>query len=358
VPKKTKVAIIGAGMIGNTHADAYNDTGEAEIVAICDVNEAALSKLADRVGVPAGGRYKDYRQMLTDADIQAVSVCVGTAWHKEVAVAALAAGKHVMLEKPMAINVGQAEEICQAASKAKGVLQLGMVVRYGPEMLALREWIDGGQMGDVYHMRAVTLRRRGVPGLGGWFTTKKYCGGGAVIDIGVHVIDLAMYLGGHWNPTSVSAMTYAKFGPQMKDYKYVEMWAGPPKPDGVFDVEDYATGMIRFADKATLTFEICWAANLKDELFVEILGEQAGAKVLNLDERPLEILTQVNGQLVDICPKYDPTQNRWKIQMQTFLAACRGESKPPATADQGRILMKTFDAIYASSASGKEVQIK
>jgi predicted dehydrogenase len=142
----------------------------------------------------------------------------------------------------------------------------------------------------------------------------------------------------------------------MRDYKYVGMWAGPPKYDGTFDVEDYSTGFVRFGRKATLSFEISWAANAKEEAYVEILGTKGGARVM--DGQPLHVLTEHNGHLADILPKYDSSVNIWKTQMAKFLAACRREIKPVATAQQGLTLMKLLDAIYNSAKQGKEVAVK
>ncbi len=354
MPDKTGIGIIGCGQIGIEHAHAYIATGRAEIIAVCDIDQQRMDELGNDVGATC--RYKDYKELLDNRDVQAVSICVGTAWHRETALAALAAGKHVLLEKPMALNSLEAQDIRQSAQGAKGILQIGMLYRYRPEVRVLREWACDGCLGEIYHMRAVMVRRRGVPGLGGWFTTKRHSGGGPLIDMGVHIFDLAMYISGHWNPTSVSAQTYSKFGPRMKDYKYVSMWAGPPKYEGRFDVEDYATGMVRFSDKVTLSFDLCWAANVRDESFVEVLGENAGARVL--DGQPLRILTEHQDRTADILPQYDHAETQWLVQMEHFLAACRGEAPPVATAEQGYIVMKTIDAIYASSKAGQEVAIR
>ena len=204
-------------------------------------------------------------------------------------------------------------------------------------------------------MRAVMVRRRGIPGLGGWFTTKAQSGGGPMIDLGVHQFDMAMHLSGLWNPTAVSAKTYSKFGSKMADYTYVNMWAGPPKFGGVCDVEDYSPGFVRFGDKATLSFEIVWAANSAEESFVEILGDKAGVRALGTKE--LVILTEHAGQLADISPQFQTKVNRFEAEAKSFVAACRGECPPHATAQEGLTVMKLIDGIYASSKVGAEVAI-
>ncbi len=164
-----------------------------------------------------------------------------------------------------------------------------------------------------------------------------------------------MWLSGLWKPTSVSATTYAQFGPRMKNYKYVNMWAGPPKFNGVFDVEDYAAGLVRFGRKATMSFEIAWAANTREESFVEILGDKGGARVL--DGKSLEIFTEHNGRLANIAPQYNPNVKIFDVQAQKFLAACRGKCPPAVTGQEGLTMMKLIDAIYASAKQGREVKI-
>lgn len=349
---KLKVGLIGIGAIGKIHAEAFTATGEASIHALCDVDEPRLKAEGERLGVKQ--RFTDYNELLA-SDVDAVVVGVGNALHREVGVAALQAGKHVLLEKPMALNAGEAQKIVAAAREAAGILQIGMVRRHAPEAQVLREYIEAGELGDIYHMRTVLVRRRGIPGLGGWFTTKAQSGGGPMIDVGVHFFDAALWLSDHWNPTRVSAKTYAKFGPRMADYRYVGMWAGPPRLDGVFDVEDYSTGLVRFDSAATMSFEIAWAANAKGESFVEILGEKGGARLF---EGELRVFTEYNGRVADICPQFKDTADPFQEQARAFVAACRGEQPPAATGEQGLTVMKLIDGIYASSEAGHEVEIR
>ena len=210
--KKLKLGIVGMGAIGSVHAAAHQAVGDADVHAICDVDAGKLAESGDRFGVK--NRFETYQELLA-SDVDAVMVCVGNTLHREVAIAALQAGKHVFLEKPMAMNADEAAEIAAAAAKADTILQMGMVWRCAPEVRVARQWVAEGLFGRVYHMRAVLVRRRGIPGLGGWFTTKAASGGGPMIDLGVHWFDAAMHISGLWKPTSVSAKTYAKFGARM-----------------------------------------------------------------------------------------------------------------------------------------------
>jgi predicted dehydrogenase len=350
--KKIKVGIIGAGTIGNIHAEALAATGQAELVALCDIDAVKLAAQGERHKAKAC--FADYREVIA-SEAEAVFVCVPNALHKEMAIAALEAGKHVFLEKPSALNAAETAEIAAAADKAKGVLQMGMVWRESPEAELIREYVQAGRFGQVYQMRTVLLRRRGIPGMGGWFTTKAMSGGGPMIDLGVHWFDLSMWMSGLWQPTSVSAKVYAKFGAKMRDYRYVEMWAGPPNFDGVCDVEDYSTGFVRFGDQATLSFEIAWACNAESESYIEVLGDKAGGR---MDfGKPLQILTEDQDHLVNLTPQYRARRNRYESEDRKFLAACRGEGPVPATIQQGLTVMKLIDAVYASSEQNGEIAI-
>lgn len=354
--RKLKVGIIGMGAIGSVHADAYGaHKDDAELAAICDVDESKLSAHGEKRGIPKAGLFKDYKKLLA-SDVEAVSVCVGNTLHKEVAIAALKAGKHVLLEKPMAMDSKQATDILSAAKKSGKTLQIGMVRRQSGDAKMLRQYVKDGFFGEIYHIHASLIRNRGIPGLGGWFTTKAMSGGGPLIDIGVHWFDAAMFVSGLWKPTSVSAKCYSKFGPRMGEYKYIGMWAGPPKLDGVCDVEDYATGFARFGAKATMSFEIAWAANAEDSAYIEILGDKAGARMFH--DKPLKIMTELNGGLADVSPRYPDPGNIFHNQAKAFLAACRGEAKPAATGEEGVAVMKLIDAVYESSRRGAEVKIK
>lgn len=340
------------GTIGKVHSDAFPATGEAEIAAICDIDEKKLSEHGKRLNVT--NCFTDYHDLLK-TDIQAVVVCVGNALHRDVAVLALKAGKHVLLEKPMAMNAAEAEEIAATAEKTGNVLQIAMVWRQNPAAKIVREYIENGDFGEIYHMRAVLIRRRGIPGLGGWFTTKAASGGGPMIDLGVHWFDLAMWLSNCWNPTGISAKTYARFGPKMRDYRYVGMWAGPPKFDGVFDVEDYSTGIVRFGSQATMSFEISWAANACEDTYVDIMGDKGGARVG--DGKPLRIFTEHNKRPADIAPQFNADVDRYASQAKSFVSACRGDAPPAATGQEGVVVMKVLDGIYASSESDREIEI-
>lgn len=349
--EKVKIGIIGVGTIGSVHAEAYAKVADAELVALCDILPDRLQEKGTRHGV--GKLYATHQELLADPEIEAVSVCVPNNCHAPIAIDAFKAGKHVMLEKPMAMNAQQGLDICAARDAAGKVLQMGMVRRQAPDSEIIREAIQSGRLGEIYQIRIRLIRRRGIPGMGGWFTTKAQSGGGGLIDIGVHFFDLAMWATGLWNPTAVSAKCYSKFGNPMKDYHYIGMWAGPPNYAGTFDVDDYAAGLVRFGDKATLSFEVAWACNAQDEQMLEILGTKGGVKV----GKDLVILTEVDDRIADVKLNYNAQKDGFAAELGKFVTAVKGQGEPAATGEEGVVAMKLIEAIYASSARNAEVQI-
>ena len=348
---RVNVGIVGVGTIGSVHAEAYAKVPDANVVALCDILPDRLQEKGARHQVET--LYSDYHELVSSSGVDAVSVCVPNHVHAEIAIAALDAGKHVMLEKPMAMNAGQAQSICDARDRAGKVLQMGMVTRQNADAQLLKEVVESGQLGEIYQMRIVLTRRRGIPGMGGWFTTKAKSGGGGLIDIGVHYFDLAMWLSGHWNPTRVSARTYSKFGTPMEDYNYVSMWAGPPDFNGTFDVDDYACGLVRFGEAATMSFEVSWAANTNPQQFLELLGDKGGIRFGGGE--PV-LLTEVGNRIADVKLDYDKNRHNFASEMAAFMAAINDGTPPAATGEEGVIAMKLIDAIYRSSEEGREVE--
>ncbi len=352
--QKVKIGIIGCGAIGSTHADAYKTVENAEVVALCDILPDRLKEKSERHGIEK--TYVDYHELLADPEIEAVSICVPNDMHAPIAIDAFKAGKHVLLEKPMTLNADLARDIIAARDASGKLLQMGMVWRQNPEAQVVKEVIDSGRLGEIYQIRVKLIRRRGIPGLGGWFTTKARSGGGGLIDIAVHFLDLVMWMTDFWNPTRVSAKTYSKFGSPMKDYKYISMWAGPPNYEGTFDVDDYAAGFVRFGGKATLSFEVAWACNAEDAQSVEILGTKGGIK-FGGGETPTVLLTEMDGKLADITLKYSKEQQQFPTEVKKFAAAVQGKGEIPATGEQGVVVMRLLDAIYKSSEMDCEVEV-
>jgi predicted dehydrogenase len=246
-----------------------------------------------------------------------------------------------------------------AAKKAKKLLQVGFVNRYTTSGVAAKKLVEAGRVGNIYHLKANIYRRRGIPGLGGWFTTKALSGGGPMIDLGVHAIDLITYIAGQPKPLRASGKVYDYFGKDMKKYVYEGMWAGPPRYDGTFDVEDSAHAMVRLAPEITLEVNVTWAGNFPDESVKNVMGVfgDKGGVTFELGGKEVTLATEEDGMNVDIKPKLVPV-NPWDSQCHAFVEAIKTRKIGHADGRSGLYVQSILDAIYKSSAANKEVEIK
>ena len=350
---KLKVGIIGAG-IGRSHATGLSGCKDVEIAAIAELNEPRARGVMKDFGIK--NFYRDYNEMFRVEKLDGVTVGIPNYLHKQAVCDALNAGVNVLCEKPMALNAVEAEQMAALAKKKKKLLMIGFTNRFTPESRLLNSLVKKGEFGNVYHGRAFCVRRRGIPGLGGWFTTKNKSGGGGLIDIGVHIIDLTLWQMGFPKPIAVSGQTFMKFG-HKKDYNFTSMWGGLVKR-GSFDVDDYASALIRLEGGKTISADIAWACNAGEEGFkTTILGDKGGA-ILDPYAKPvLTIYKEEFGKNVDIFPKV-AEENVWVNEMSNFCDSIRGLAKPGTPAEHGVTVQKVLDAIYLSAKLGREVKIK
>ena len=346
-----KVGVIGTGGISGVHLGGYSRNPNVEIYALCDINEKNLAKRAEEYKVSR--TFTDYREMLALKELDAVSVCTWNSAHAECAIAALRAGKHVLCEKPMALNTAQAQEMEKAAKENGKLLMIGFVRRFGNDCAVLKDFIDSGSFGEIYYAKAQYLRRKGCPG--GWFGDKSRSGGGPLIDLGVHVIDLCRYLMGGPQPVSVYGATFNKLG----DRRHIKDARGYSSTvvskDDIFDVEDMATALIRFDNGAVLSVEASFSLNIeKDVGNIELFGTKAGCTL----DPELTIFTDMNDYLANV-----------KLSLSTALSfdglfdneinhfvECIETGKPCRNpAKDGVTLMKILDGIYESARTGHEV---
>jgi predicted dehydrogenase len=347
--KKIKVGVIGVG-IGRVHLEGYRKLAPSvEIHSLCDLNLDRAKTVASEFG--AEHVYSDYQEMLADPELDAVSVCTPNAVHAEVALAALQASKHVLCEKPMADTLAHAQQIVAAAERSSKIFMMGMNNRFRGDTRVLKAFIDEGQLGEIYFAKCGWTRRNGIPGFGGWFTTKAMSGGGPLIDIGVHVLDLTLYLMGNPVPVSASGSTYAKFGPRGRGaggYGYSPERGAAEK----YDVEDLATGLVKFENGATLFLEASWASYIhKDQFYSTLLGTEGGA-----DLEPLRIYKDAAGAPVDISP-HAPQVGGHEAEVAHFIECIQTNKQPLSTAGQGLHILQILDAIYRSAESGHEIVI-
>jgi predicted dehydrogenase len=323
---------------------------------MCDIVPSKALKLAPDWGVPATRVFADYHDVLALDDVDAVDICTPNLYHSEIAVAALEAGKHVFCEKPDAVSPEKAQAMADAAAASGKTLMVMRNNRFRPEAQFVKRLADEGQLGDMYAGRCGWIRRRGIPGKGGWFTTKELSGGGPLIDLGVHMIDLAIYLMGNPRPVAVSGATYCKFA-ETDASDSVHSDFGEKKADGTFDVEDLAMGLIRFGNGATLQVECSWASNIGTESnFVELRGSKGGCKIAS--DSPPMVFTEMAGVPVDIVPRLSKSAlGEHGKNLYHFVDVVLRGAEPIFLPVQGVNMIRILAALYESADTGKEVRL-
>lgn len=351
--KKMKVAVIGCGTIAQAqHLPNYIKHPGVEVKYVIDTDFRLAKEAAEKFNVPHA--LADFRDMLKDKEIEAVSVCTPNHTHAPISIACLEAGKNVLCEKPAAVNAELAAEMKRAADENGKILNIGVVNRFHTAVNKIREMVAEGELGEIYHVYCSFRSHRSIPGLGGPFTTKAKAGGGVLIDWGVHFLDLIFYILNNPKVHTVSAQAYNKLGKDMRNYTYVNMWAGPPDYEGVCDVEEFVTGLVR-TDGPTINLNGAWAQNIgEDAMFVEFLGEKAGIKWQYGGD--FKIYTSKNGLLLETTPSFSK-QDPFYEEISSFIQASLDGKKTRASIDEVLLTSKLMDAIYRSSALKREVQL-
>lgn len=353
--KKLKIGLVGCGGMGGVHCSAYKNMPNVEVVMLCDIVEGRADGYKNNFGFTDCKTTLDYMDLVNNPDIDAIDITTPNYLHSVIAIAALNAGKHVFSEKPDCMLAAQAEEMKAAAEKAGKTLMIMRNNRYYNGSKFIKKFIADGRMGEIYSGRCGWIRRRGIPGKGGWFTTKEQSGGGPLIDLGVHMIDLAIWLMGNPRPVAVSGCTYTKFANDEADADSVHASYGETVADGTFDVEDLAMGFIRFDNGACLQIEFSWASNVEDEKkFVELRGTKAGCSIVNEDT--VSVFGEEYGYLYDMKPRTVPS-NGHAANLAHFVDVVLNGTKPDFEPIQGVNMIKILNAIYKSAETGKEVQL-
>lgn len=350
--KKLRVGLIGAGGIANgCHLNNWQELegeGRIELVGVCDLIKERAESAKAKFG--AKKMYLDYAKMLKDDDYDIIDVCTQNRVHCPATVAALKAGAHVLVEKPMAMNARECEAMIKAAKENKRKLMVAQHMRFEASSEKLKAVIERGDLGRIYTASAKCLRRRGIPGWGK-FHIKKESLGGPLIDIGVHVMDLCVWLMGCPKPIAASGKVYRMFGdrPELCNADW-----GMPYPPKEFDVEDYAVGMVRFEKDITMVVECSWAANIPAEFgAVSILGDKAG-----ISTEPLGVYGDENGALTSKKFDWIPPQEGHRMEIRHFTECVEKNLSVRVQPAESLRIQKIIDAIYESSVKNKEIRIK
>jgi predicted dehydrogenase len=346
-----RFGFIGAGAISHPSAQAVGRHPGGQVVAAHDTNAERLGDLCARHGIARACATAG--EVFADPGVDAVYIAVPNKFHLPLTLEALAAGKHVMVEKPFALNYEEAEAAAEAARRAGLVLTVGMNQRFAEAPQKFRALVQRGYFGEVYHAKAAWLRRSGIPKLGTWFGSKDLAGGGCLYDIGVHLLDLCLWVMDNFEPVSVFGATYTKFGNRgLGEGK----WGNSEKVNIAFEVEDFASGMVRFANGATVALDVTWAANLPqgNRQEVQIFGTEAGGSVFAQEIYRHDMSQQAwttvdNPPVGDLVPMVDRFHN--------FIDHLHGKSELCVTLEQALVVQKILDAISESARTGASVQL-
>jgi predicted dehydrogenase len=351
VPKrKLRVAFIGSGGIAGTHMRYLKAMEDVELVAQADISEASMARWAQEYGISEC--FTDYRQMLRRVKPDAVSVCTPNGLHAPATIAALAAGAHVLVEKPLAMNAREGQAMLQAARRHRRKLVIGFQHRYDAKSLFLKKAVESGELGRIVYARVQALRRRGIPNWG-VFGRKELQGGGPLIDIGVHALEMTHYVMGSPRPVAASGNTFTYIGDRPSEV--VCPW--PNWDHKTYTVEDLAIGQIRFADGAILHLEASFAAHIeRDAWGFQLMGEKGGANW----ETPALFRDEV-GYMVNTTPGWLPSgggNDCFAVKMRNFVEHVLYDRATGAPAEHGLMVQKMLDGIYESAARGRQVPIR
>ena len=366
--KKLKIGIIGCGGIANNkHMPALSKLSDkCQMVAFCDVIESRAKEACEKYGAPGARYYVDYKELLADPAIDVVHVLTPNVAHSPITVAAFEAGKHVMCEKPMAHNTEAAQAMMDAWKKSGKKFTVGYQNRFRPEVQTLHAACRAGELGEIYFGKAHAIRRRAVP-TWGVFPDKSQQGGGPLIDIGTHALDITLWMMDNYKPVSVMGSVYEKLG-HLPEAVEGNMF-GPWDPE-TYEVEDSAFGYIKFENGATVFLEASWAINMRDskEASTTLCGTRAGAEInsgMSYPVNELIINNTCHGMLMEnrnsaagnIAYFEGGAAAPENVEARQWLDAILNDTEPLVKPEQAFTVTKILDAIYRSAAQGCEVKL-
>lgn len=347
------VGVIGGGSISQFHLEPYLKNPQVQLMAICTRNVERLQMLGNKYG--ANYLYEDYEQLLSNPEIDAVSICTWNNTHAEMAIKALEAGKHVLVEKPLSMTLEEARAVEKAVGTTNKILQVGNVRRFAPHVEVLRKFIDAGDLGEIYYAKASYLRRLGNPG--GWFSDSTKSGGGPLMDLGVHMVDLCWYLMGKPKPISVIGNTYKRLG-NRAHIENLPFYQAADYHAQHNDVEDLANALIRFDNGASLFVDVSFTLQAKqDEISVKLYGEKGGAEV----EPELIIVQERHNTIINCTPQIEDLgfdfATAFMNEVNHFVHCCLTGEQPLVPVEDGVEVMKMLTAVYESAKVGREIRL-
>jgi len=349
MPKTLKVGVIGVGGIARTHFPGWVQSPHTEMIAFADVDAGRLKQAGEEQGVSL--LYSDPKELLRNRDIDIVDVCTPNMYHTPLTVAALQAGKHVICEKPLAPTPKDVQKMIAARDKSGKLLMTAQHFRFQGSAQALKAELDTGLLGDIYHARSWMLRRSAAP-TGAGFILKQHSGGGPCIDIGVHILDLTLWMMGNPKPVAVAGVTQDKLAHQKGAFS---MWGG--NIPSTFDVEEFAAAFVRFANGATLVLEVSWLLHHKtmgEDMQMWLYGEKAGA---HWPDNELLWANNDTKQLMNMQLQRAEGGEPHARECVAFADAVANGKPSPVPAEQSLDVIAILDGLYRSAAAGKEVRL-
>ncbi len=352
-----KIGIIGAGTISDNHINAYRGHQECEVVSIADINLALAEKKAKTYNI--ANAYSDYHEILNDKEIDAVSIVTPTFTHKQIIIEALAAGKHVLSEKPPALNADEVREIKAVAEKSDKCLMFGLICRFRSQIQYLKKYIEAGKMGPILYTEAVRTTR--CSGLKGWFVKKSMSGGGPLIDSNIHEIDCLLYLMGYPKPKTVLGFT-SDMNKDLPDKIKGRTLSYVSSDTNVYerDVETFASALVTFENGACLSIKTSSVFNgVSTGLHMEISGEKAGARMEPWNPDKTLAMIELNDE--NYMQEVKPTLTNvaggdlWFKQISHFVDCCTKRAECITKIDEAEMLMEIIDAVYKSAQTGKAI---
>jgi predicted dehydrogenase len=358
---RLRAGVIGLGWAGQQHLAAYAEIADVDLVALAGMELGALQKLGVAYDIPEEHRYTDWRDLVDHGQLDLLSIAAPTTLHAPIAVTALDAGIHVLSEKPMAENAETARLMVEAAERNDRVLDVSFNHRRRGHVQVLKKMIDDGILGPIYYAKAGWLRREGIPGLGSWFTQRAISGGGPLMDLGVHMLDIALYLLDEPAVRAVTAAMYAEFGPRGKGSSAASAMRKTGVEPGAFDVEDLSTAFLRLQGGGTLLLESSWAQWIpKDQCYVTVYGSDGGASIEwgapDDPHRNLNVWTEQAGVPATLHPNIPPDGLHTESVLD-FIAKVRSGDYTNHRGKQALARAVVIDACYASAEKASEITL-
>ncbi|SDR87078.1 Gfo/Idh/MocA family protein [Microlunatus soli] len=356
--RNLRAGVVGLGWAGQQHMNGYQRAAGVDLVGLAGMEAEPLQRLGDEYAVEH--RYADWVDLIKNAELDVVSVCTPPSLHAPIAIGALEAGVHVLSEKPMALDAASARQMVDAAKANGKILEVSFNHRRKAEVTATKELIDKGLLGEIYYAKAGWMRYHGIPGgVGNWFSRKATSGGGPLMDIGVHMLDMALHLMGEPSVQTVSASTYAAYGPRGRgrgNYGAGQPGSDQPVP---FEVEDLATAFVRMDNGSTLLLESSWAQGVgHDDMYVTLYGTEGGAELTwNPPGPQLRAWTQIDGVDADLKPALGLNGGHAEA-VADFVAAVAAEELAGHQGDEALTRALIVDATYHSAAESTEVRLQ